>query len=549
MQQPVFKMTLTIQNENTDGIQVYPEVYIRVTEKWWRINIHEPIIWAAIDFYNKLQLDRLPQNPNVTQVDPEIRIDHIDVSEVRLKVALETAPAQRPHGVLGVWSPLLSAIGSAFKIQIHLRKVVHTDRFMRKSAVVPAITNRIWRDLIHNPLHLILSVDVLGMTRSTLASLSKGFAELSTDGQFLRLRSKQVWSRRITGVGDGIIQGTEALAQGVAFGVSGVVRKPVESARQNGVVGLAHGLGRAFVGFIVQPMSGALDFLSLTVDGIGASCARCFEVLNNRTSLQRVRNPRAIRSDSVLREFNEREALGQMILWLAEASHYLGCTKIFKEPSKFAWSDYYEDHFMLPPQRILLVTNKRVMLLQLKASETIDKNPSKIMWDVPWEELLALELAKAGRLQPSHFILHLKNFKRSDPFARVIKCKPEEESGDGEQQAIKICSTVRKMWKAYQSDMKKFPLKVPSSQGRVHFSWSDVDRRDLQSQTKAIVMSREASSSSSVSHERRSVEHNLNFFKIWSSEQESKGRCTLCRKKAADDDNICSIWRQACPSG
>ncbi|CAI9270578.1 unnamed protein product [Lactuca saligna] len=36
---------------------------------------------------------------------------------------------------------------------------------------------------------------------STLASLSKGFAELSTDGQFLQLRSKQVWSRRITGVG------------------------------------------------------------------------------------------------------------------------------------------------------------------------------------------------------------------------------------------------------------------------------------------------------------------------------------------------------------
>lgn len=45
----------------------------------------------------------------------------VDVSEVRLKVALETAPAQRPHGVLGVWSPLLSAIGSAFKIQVSFR--------------------------------------------------------------------------------------------------------------------------------------------------------------------------------------------------------------------------------------------------------------------------------------------------------------------------------------------------------------------------------------------------------------------------------------------
>ena len=42
----------------------------------------------------------------------------IDVSELRLKVSLETAPAQRPHGLLGVWSPILSAVGNAFKIQV-----------------------------------------------------------------------------------------------------------------------------------------------------------------------------------------------------------------------------------------------------------------------------------------------------------------------------------------------------------------------------------------------------------------------------------------------
>ncbi|KAL9231233.1 hypothetical protein vseg_006486 [Gypsophila vaccaria] len=549
MQQPVFKMTLTIRNETTDGIQVYPYAAIRVTDKCWRINIHEPIVWAVMDLYNNLQLDRFPQNPNITQVDPEIRIDLIDVSEIRLKVALETAPAQRPHGVLGVWSPILSAFGSAFKIQIHLRKVIRKDRFMRKSSVIPAITNRIWRDLIHNPLHLILSVDVLGMTRSTLASLSKGFAELSTDGQFLKLRSKQVWSRKITNVGDGLIQGTEALAQGFAFGVSGVVRKPVESARQNGVLGLAHGLGRAFVGFIVQPVSGALDFLSLTVDGIGASCARCFEVLNNRTALQRVRNPRAIHSNGILEEYDERQAVGQMILWLAEASHHLGCTKIFKEPSKFAWSDYYEDHFMLPQQKVVLVTNKRVMLLQLKAPDDFDKKPSKIMWDVPWEELLALELAKAGRPQPSNLILHLKYFKRSEPFARVIKCKTEDDSESGEPQAVKICSAVRKMWKTYEYDMKSLTLKVPSSQRRVHFSWSEADRREMQTQNKAIVTSRKISSSSSSSDERKFVEHIINFAKIWSSELESKSRCTLCKKKTMEDESICSIWRPACPTG
>lgn len=76
--------------------------------------------------------------------------------------------------------------------QVHLRRVMHKDRFMRQSSILPAITNRIFRDLIHNPLHLLFSLDVLGMASSTLASLSEGFAELSTDGQFLQLRSKQV---------------------------------------------------------------------------------------------------------------------------------------------------------------------------------------------------------------------------------------------------------------------------------------------------------------------------------------------------------------------
>lgn len=113
-------------------------------------------------------------------------------------------------------------------------------------------------------------------------------------------------------MGDGIIQGTEALAQGFAFGVSGVLTKPVESARQNGLLGLAHGLGRACLGFVVQPVSGALDFFSMTVDGIGASFSKCLEGFTSTTTFQRIRNPRAIHSDGVLKEYCEREAIGQV---------------------------------------------------------------------------------------------------------------------------------------------------------------------------------------------------------------------------------------------
>ncbi|KAF3773180.1 putative vacuolar sorting-associated protein 13B [Nymphaea thermarum] len=397
----------------------------------------------------------------------------IDVSEIRLKLALEPAPTQRPPGILGMWSPILSAVGNAFKIQIHLRKVMHRNRILRKSAVVNAILNRIWRDLIHNPLHLIFAVDVLGMTSSTLATLSKGFAELSTDGQFLQRRSKQVSSRRITGVGDGILRGTEALAQGVAFGVSGVVTKPVENARQHGVLGFAQGVGQAFLGVVAQPVSGVLDFFSLTVDGIGASYTKFLGMFGNNITLHRVRNPRVIHAHDALKEYSEREAVGQMVLYLAEASRHFGCTEIFKEPSKFAWTDFYEEHFMLPHRRTFLITNRRVIMLQCSAPDKLDRKPCKILWDVPWEELLALELAKVGFAKPTHLILHLRNFRRSQNFVRVVKCNVNDEEVASDSEATRICFTVRKTWKAYLSRMRSLRLKV-GDDAEVCSIWSPI---------------------------------------------------------------------------
>lgn len=66
----------------------------------------------------------------------------------------------------------------------------------------------------------------------------------------------------------------------------------------------------------------------------------------------------------------------------------------------------------------------------------------------------------------------------------------------------------------------------------MYFAWSEADGRDPRnSQPKAILKSRELSSSSSASDEKRFVKHSINFLKIWNSEQESKERCNLCRKQ------------------
>lgn len=54
------------------------------------------------------------------------------------------------------------------------------------------ILNRVKRDLIHQPLQLLTGLDLLGMTSSTLGTMSRGAAKLSKDNDFLRARTNQV---------------------------------------------------------------------------------------------------------------------------------------------------------------------------------------------------------------------------------------------------------------------------------------------------------------------------------------------------------------------
>lgn len=53
------------------------------------------------------------------------------------------------------------------------------------------------------------------------------------------------------------------------------------------------------------------------------------------------------------------------ILHLAECATFLGQIDIFKIRGKFASTDAYEDHFVLPKGKILLITHRRVLLLQV----------------------------------------------------------------------------------------------------------------------------------------------------------------------------------------
>lgn len=73
-------------------------------------------------------------------------------------------------------------------------------------------------------------------------------------------------------------------------------------------------------------------------------------------------------------------------------------------------------------------------------------------------------------------------------------------------------------------------LQVPLVQKHESSAWNEIDSKDTQKRKRGIITSTELSIGS-VSSEWRFVKHCINFTKVWSSEQESKGRCTLCRKQ------------------
>lgn len=51
-------------------------------------------------------------------------------------------------------------------------------------------------------------------------------------------------------------------------GLAGVVQQPIEETKKGGVLGFFLGTAKGMAGLVVKPLSGTLDFFSLTSEGI-----------------------------------------------------------------------------------------------------------------------------------------------------------------------------------------------------------------------------------------------------------------------------------------
>lgn len=473
-----FKCTITLQDGRSLNRHIYPYIGVQgpsAASTAFLVNIHEPIIWRLQQMLQHLNLNRLTTSQTTdVSVDPIIGIGLLNISEIRFKVSLAMSPTQRPRGALGFWASLMTALGNTDDLQIRIAPRVHEDICMRQSSLLAACMSSIRKDILSHPLLLLSGVDILGNASSALGHMSKGVAALSMDKKFIKSRQKQDTKASVEGFGDGFREGAEAFGKGLFRGVTGILTKPLEGARSSGVEGFVQGVGKGILGVAAQPVSGVLDLLSKTTEGANAVKTKIAAVITSEGVLLRRRLPRVIGADKILRPYDEFKAQGQILLQLAEGGSMFGPMDIFKVRGKFAMSDAYEDHYNLPKGRTLIITHRRVILLQHPTSIIVQKKPDlmkdpcSVLWDVTWNNLGTMELIPGKRDThsggPSRLVLYLRNVAveahriDSKELVRIVKCNPETNQATqiyaAIQQAVSTYGPERGDQRAQQKNVK-----------------------------------------------------------------------------------------------
>eukprot|EP00300_Choanocystis_sp_HF-7_P040039 c6444_g1_i1.p1 GENE.c6444_g1_i1~~c6444_g1_i1.p1 ORF type:complete len:236 (+),score=54.64 c6444_g1_i1:106-813(+) len=132
-------------------------------------------------------------------------------------------------------------------------------------------------------------------------------------------------------------------------------------------------------GLVVKPIVGALDFFASFYDGIAATVCPDVELRNLFTDMRgkRLRQPRSIGFDRVLRPYSRREADGQNVLSIVRDGLYQ--------------SDFYLDHVEFQ-NAILMMTSQRLLLLR--------PGRYKCVWQIPLSSIDRIES------DPSGIIIH-----------------------------------------------------------------------------------------------------------------------------------------------
>lgn len=188
-------------------------------------------------------------------------------------------------------------------------------------------------------------------------SISKGATALTFDPAFQQKRRLLQARNRPKHALGGIMASAKHLFSGVSSGITGIVEKPVEGAKEGGVSGFFKGMGVGVLGVVVKPIVGVFDATTSLTEGLKNTAD------TDPNEVSQVHLPRAVPYDGVIREYSEHEARGQAILY---ALHQRQHQNQFFSSSSFALRrEFYVAHLPVPSdEAIALITTESVYLLE-----------------------------------------------------------------------------------------------------------------------------------------------------------------------------------------
>jgi len=210
---------------------------------------------------------------------------------------------------------------------------------------------------------------VLNTTSKITGSVSKGFAQVTMDEQYLAERDASKFANRNKSVAGGTLAGAQSVVHGFTTGITGIFSKPIEGARESGVTGFLTGTAKGVVGAVAKPVVGILDGATQVVVGLRN------QTKSSSDHVERERLPRHIGPDHIIRPYDPIKAAGSLWLQTVNAGQYFDYQYIMHVKTNVV-------------SHVVLVTDRAVI--------AISSEKNKLLWIIPYEMLADVKLSGAG---------------------------------------------------------------------------------------------------------------------------------------------------------
>ncbi|WVQ83692.1 hypothetical protein IAT38_005836 [Cryptococcus sp. DSM 104549] len=143
------------------------------------------------------------------------------------------------------------------------------------SSVLSTVTNQNpgGMDALYNPTKESINTAVAGIRGVVdgISAVSRSLDTMSSSMDNVPARIGSVTYRQrgpVRGFASGVKEGWKGLYYGVADGMVGIFKEPIEGAQTDGVGGFFKGIGRSYVNVVVKPLAGASGFITLPFQGL-----------------------------------------------------------------------------------------------------------------------------------------------------------------------------------------------------------------------------------------------------------------------------------------